>query len=71
MTCAVIAAMTAPGSWPGTRRQDTCATAACGITVYLPPPEIPLTSSVGRSQSRSSVLYPVSPWPSARPSAAR
>ena len=66
-TWAMMASITRSGSWPGTRRQDTCATAACGITVYLPPPDTPLISSVGRSQRRSSVLYPASPCASRQP----
>ena len=61
---------TASGSWPGTSRHDTWPIARCGITVYLPPPEMPLTSSVGRSQRRSSMEYPASPGPRGGPARA-
>ena len=46
------------GSWRGTSRRLTLATAVAGITVLAPapvkPPPMPCTSRVGRAQMRSS-----------------
>ena len=63
------------GSWSGTSRQLTFAEARDGRTVFEPspvkPPQMPFGSSVGRAQSRSSVVYPASPWSVGAPVSAR
>ena len=48
------------GSWLATSRNDTLACAWPGTMVFAPgpvwPPHMPLTSAVGRAQTRSSVV---------------
>ena len=64
-----------PGSWSGTSRMLTLAIAVAGITVLAPSPvkpaSRPLTSNVGRPQSRSRVVNPVSPNSFGAPRSAR
>ena len=59
------------GSWSGTSRQLTLAWAWAGMIVFEPspwkPPQIPLTSRVGRAPIRSSVVKPASPTSARRP----
>src|SRR4029453_18397671 len=53
------------GSWSATRRNDTLAWASAGMMVLDPtpvkPPQMPLTSAVGRPDIRSRGEYPTSP----------
>src|SRR5581483_7757674 len=63
------------GSWSGTRRQLILAPACAGMIVLLPgpeyPPQMPLTSRVGRSHIRSSGVQPSSPTVAGAPPASR
>jgi len=53
------------GSWFGTNRMEILAEALLAMTVFAPspvyPPQIPLTSNVGRMLMRSGAEYPFSP----------
>ena len=57
--------MISAGSWSGTRRIEILANALLGSTVLAPgwmyPPQMPLTSNVGRAAVRSEMVYAGSP----------